>query len=181
VVAASSNGCGLYVSTEYAEGITPNDALPAGEPRVALLVDYPALLRAIRAVDADAVPRLDDLVRRAAALGPVYVARAYGAWYDLEEANAAFSAADIPLDRVTKCKVLYLGGYMVMPRIVQEELVPVFAAARKPASRSPACAAIAPGVRERARYSSRRRSVEIPAPGPRSQSISRASRPSLAA
>jgi len=97
VVAASSNGCGLYVSTEYAEGITPNDALPAGEPRVALLVDYPALLRAIRAVDADAVPRLDDLVRRAAALGPVYVARAYGAWYDLEEANAAFSAGLDPV------------------------------------------------------------------------------------
>src|SRR5262249_23790227 len=38
---------------------------------------------------------------------------------------------DIPLERVAACKVLYLGGYMIMPKIVQEELVPVFAAARQ--------------------------------------------------
>jgi sugar/nucleoside kinase (ribokinase family) len=46
-------------------------------------------------------------------------------------ANAAFCAADIPLERLDRCQVLYLGGYLLMPRMVQEELVPVFARARK--------------------------------------------------
>jgi sugar/nucleoside kinase (ribokinase family) len=46
-------------------------------------------------------------------------------------ANAEFSAADIPLARVKQCKILYLGGYLVMPKICQEELIPVFAAARQ--------------------------------------------------
>ncbi len=45
-------------------------------------------------------------------------------------ANGEFSAADIPLDRLAGCQVLYLGGYLLMPRLKQEELVPVFAAAR---------------------------------------------------
>jgi sugar/nucleoside kinase (ribokinase family) len=46
-------------------------------------------------------------------------------------ANAEFRAADIPLDLVTKCRVLYLGGYLVMPGVRQEELAGVFAAARQ--------------------------------------------------
>jgi sugar/nucleoside kinase (ribokinase family) len=46
-------------------------------------------------------------------------------------ANAEFRATDIPLERVERCKVLYLGGYLVMGNLRQEELVPVFAAARK--------------------------------------------------
>jgi sugar/nucleoside kinase (ribokinase family) len=46
-------------------------------------------------------------------------------------ANARFRAADIPLDLVTKCRVLYLGGYLVMPNVRQEELAQVFAAARQ--------------------------------------------------
>jgi sugar/nucleoside kinase (ribokinase family) len=46
-------------------------------------------------------------------------------------ANAAFCAADIPLDLVRKCRVLYLGGYLVMPKIVQDDLVPIFTAARE--------------------------------------------------
>lgn len=46
-------------------------------------------------------------------------------------ANAGFSAADIPLERVARCRVLYLGGYLVMPNVRQDELVPVFAAARR--------------------------------------------------
>jgi sugar/nucleoside kinase (ribokinase family) len=46
-------------------------------------------------------------------------------------ANAFFRAADFPLERVRQSKVLYLGGYLVMPQIIQEELVPVFAAARE--------------------------------------------------
>ena len=46
-------------------------------------------------------------------------------------ANASFCAADIPIERLDQCQVLYLGGYLLMPRMVQEELVPVFARARK--------------------------------------------------
>ena len=47
-------------------------------------------MRAVRAVDPGAVPRLDEIVGHARDLGAVFVARAYGAWYDLEEATAAF-------------------------------------------------------------------------------------------
>jgi sugar/nucleoside kinase (ribokinase family) len=46
-------------------------------------------------------------------------------------ANAAFRAADIPADRAARAKVLYLGGYLVMDRVTQEELIPVFGAARR--------------------------------------------------
>jgi sugar/nucleoside kinase (ribokinase family) len=46
-------------------------------------------------------------------------------------ANGAFRAADIPLDRVAKCRVLYLGGYLLMGGVHAEELIPVFAAARR--------------------------------------------------
>jgi sugar/nucleoside kinase (ribokinase family) len=46
-------------------------------------------------------------------------------------ANAAFRAADIPLAQVKRCRALYLGGYLLMPQVVQEELIPVFAAARQ--------------------------------------------------
>jgi hypothetical protein len=63
----------------------------------ALLIDYPTLLRAVRTADADAVPRLADIVRRAAELGPIHVARAYGAWYDVDEASTAFSAGLDPV------------------------------------------------------------------------------------
>ncbi len=48
-------------------------------------------MRAVRTVDPDAVPRLGDLVRAARALGAVYTSRAYGAWYDVDEATSAFS------------------------------------------------------------------------------------------
>lgn len=46
-------------------------------------------------------------------------------------ANGWFRAADIPLDAVRQCKILYLGGFFVMDRMVQDELAPVFAAARE--------------------------------------------------
>jgi sugar/nucleoside kinase (ribokinase family) len=46
-------------------------------------------------------------------------------------ANAEFRAADIPLDRVARCRVLYLGGYLVMPEVHQDELASVFASARQ--------------------------------------------------
>src|SRR5579859_6931272 len=93
---ASRHRCGLSVSAlcnRYAEGIdamTPEHDLTV-PPHVALLVDYPVLLRAIRATDPDAVPRLGDIVRRARTLGSVFVSRAYGAWYDVDEATTAFS------------------------------------------------------------------------------------------
>ena len=56
-------------------------------------------------------------------------------------ANAEFSAADIPLEQVQRCRVLYLGGYLLMQNVVQEELVPVFVAARQ-AGGSPTMASI---------------------------------------
>ncbi len=51
-------------------------------------------------------------------------------------ANALFSARDIPLERVARCKALYLGGYLVMPSLKQEELVPVFEAAHRAGART---------------------------------------------
>src|SRR6266540_2854372 len=45
-------------------------------------------------------------------------------------ANREFSAADIPLQLLDEIKVLYLGGYLVMPGVTQDDLVPVFAQAR---------------------------------------------------
>jgi hypothetical protein len=43
------------------------------------------------------VPRLADIVRAARELGAVFFSRAYGAWYDIEEATAAFSAGLDPV------------------------------------------------------------------------------------
>jgi sugar/nucleoside kinase (ribokinase family) len=51
-------------------------------------------------------------------------------------ANADFSPADVPLDLVARCRVLYLGGYFVMPNVRQKELVPVFEAARRAGART---------------------------------------------
>ncbi|MCS6850205.1 MAG: carbohydrate kinase family protein [Gemmataceae bacterium] len=45
--------------------------------------------------------------------------------------NAEFRATDIPLDRVRQARVLYLGGYLVMPAVEAQELARVFAAARE--------------------------------------------------
>jgi hypothetical protein len=97
----------LYASNRYPEGITsielpdmqvaddldqPEVAAPYGRlKRVALLVDYPVLMRAVRATEPDAVPRLGDIVRRARELGAVVISRAYGAWYDVDEATTAFT------------------------------------------------------------------------------------------
>jgi sugar/nucleoside kinase (ribokinase family) len=46
-------------------------------------------------------------------------------------ANGAFRAADIPHDRATRCRVLYLGGYLLMGGVRAEELAEVFVAARQ--------------------------------------------------
>jgi sugar/nucleoside kinase (ribokinase family) len=46
-------------------------------------------------------------------------------------ANAAFRAADLTSERVAGCRVLYLGGYLLMGGVRQEELATVFAAARQ--------------------------------------------------
>lgn len=45
-------------------------------------------------------------------------------------ANAAFSAADIPLDLVRQCKVLYVGGYLLMSGLEPEGLREIFRQAR---------------------------------------------------
>ena len=46
-------------------------------------------------------------------------------------ANAVFRAYDIPLDRVRQARVLYLGGYLLMPNMRHDELISVFEAARQ--------------------------------------------------
>jgi sugar/nucleoside kinase (ribokinase family) len=46
-------------------------------------------------------------------------------------ANGLFRASDIPLERVGHCRILYLGGYLLMEQVVPEELRKVFAAARQ--------------------------------------------------
>jgi sugar/nucleoside kinase (ribokinase family) len=46
-------------------------------------------------------------------------------------ANGEFRAADIPALHAARYDVLYLGGYLLMPNMDQEELVPVFAEAQK--------------------------------------------------
>jgi sugar/nucleoside kinase (ribokinase family) len=46
-------------------------------------------------------------------------------------ANGAFRASDIPPERVARCRVLYLGGYLVMDNVLQDELIPVFDDARR--------------------------------------------------
>jgi sugar/nucleoside kinase (ribokinase family) len=46
-------------------------------------------------------------------------------------ANGLFRPSDIPAERVAHCQALYLGGYLLMPNVRQEELIPVFAAARQ--------------------------------------------------
>jgi sugar/nucleoside kinase (ribokinase family) len=45
-------------------------------------------------------------------------------------ANGQFTGDDLPRDRVRHARVLYVGGYLLMPNLTQDELVPVFEAAR---------------------------------------------------
>lgn len=45
-------------------------------------------------------------------------------------ANAEFRAGDLPMDRLHEFKVLYVGGYLVVPNLRQEDLIPVFQKAR---------------------------------------------------
>jgi sugar/nucleoside kinase (ribokinase family) len=45
-------------------------------------------------------------------------------------ANAAFTAGAIGRERIPTCKVLYLGGYLLMEKLRPEELAEVFGAAR---------------------------------------------------
>ncbi len=51
-------------------------------------------------------------------------------------ANGAFRAADVPRDLATRCRVLYLGGYLLMGGVRPEELAEVFAAARRAGART---------------------------------------------
>jgi sugar/nucleoside kinase (ribokinase family) len=45
-------------------------------------------------------------------------------------ANAELRAADIPVERVASVRALYVGGYLLMSNMHQDELAPVFAQAR---------------------------------------------------
>src|SRR5262249_3553235 len=45
-------------------------------------------------------------------------------------ANAEFRPTAMPLARMPRCRPLFLGGYLLMPRVPPEELIPGFAAAR---------------------------------------------------
>ena len=51
-------------------------------------------------------------------------------------ANAAFRAADVPAERAARCRVLYLGGYLLMGGVRPDELRAVFAAARRAGART---------------------------------------------
>jgi len=54
-------------------------------------------MRAVRAVESEAVPRLGDIVGAARELGAVFISRAYGAWYDIDEATIAFTEGFDPV------------------------------------------------------------------------------------
>jgi sugar/nucleoside kinase (ribokinase family) len=45
-------------------------------------------------------------------------------------ANAEFRGSDIPQDLLAACKVLYVGGYFLMPALTEDEIIPVFEKAR---------------------------------------------------
>ncbi|HMP18117.1 MAG TPA: carbohydrate kinase family protein, partial [Gemmatales bacterium] len=45
-------------------------------------------------------------------------------------ANAEFRTADIPRESVAQCKILYVGGYLLMPAFEQDGLVELFEFAR---------------------------------------------------
>ena len=77
--------------------ITPSEPVSPLHPHVALLVDYPILMRAVRATDPDAVPRLAEILAGARELGAVVVSRAFGAWYDVDEATSAFTEGFDPV------------------------------------------------------------------------------------
>jgi hypothetical protein len=88
------------------------------------------LLRAVRAIDTDAVPRLGDIVRTARELGAVYISRAYGAWYDIEEATAAFTAGLDPVfvpplgpGNVPTTQALVADGQTLLQQGTVQELV----------------------------------------------------------
>jgi sugar/nucleoside kinase (ribokinase family) len=51
-------------------------------------------------------------------------------------ANGVFRAGDIPPDRAARCKVLYLGGYLLMGAVRADELAAVFADARAGGART---------------------------------------------
>jgi sugar/nucleoside kinase (ribokinase family) len=46
-------------------------------------------------------------------------------------ANAGLRAADIPLERLSQCRVLYVGGFLLMKNLLGAELAPVFSQARQ--------------------------------------------------
>jgi sugar/nucleoside kinase (ribokinase family) len=45
-------------------------------------------------------------------------------------ANGDFTASDVPIERVKSARILYVGGYLLMPQLWQEDLMVVFGQAR---------------------------------------------------
>lgn len=88
----------LAVDPEEAATLAPpGEDAPDSLRRTALLLDYPLLVRVARAQQPDAVPDLSRILARACAYGPLYTARAYGAWFDADEARTAFSVGVDPV------------------------------------------------------------------------------------
>src|SRR5262249_37842575 len=61
-------------------------------------------------------------------------------------ANASFTAADVPRDRLMSCQVLYLGGYLLMGGVTPEETAAVFAEARRGGAKTVLDVVTPPGV-----------------------------------
>jgi hypothetical protein len=81
-------------------------------------------------VEPEAVPRLADIVRAARELGAVFISRAYGAWYDIDEATAAFSAGLDPVfvppagpGNVPTINALIADGQSILKQNQVQELV----------------------------------------------------------
>lgn len=50
-------------------------------------------------------------------------------------ANGIFQTSSIPVEQARRCRVLYLGGYLLMEGVVAEELAPCSPRSARPASR----------------------------------------------
>jgi sugar/nucleoside kinase (ribokinase family) len=67
-------------------------------------------------------------------------------------ANAAFQATDVPSAWLADAKVLYVGGYLLMPALTQEPLANLFAAARRQGVRTVLDVACPAGVQLRDQF-----------------------------
>lgn len=86
--------------------------------------------RMLGAADVDTQPLLATSGRATSQTMIVNVQGQDRRFIHLFGANGDFTAQDIPLERLKTAKVLYVGGYLLMPQLWQEDLVRVFEAAR---------------------------------------------------